>query len=195
METFALDLGRSWGVRLVGRNPLVRNTDRLETFAYVLTVIILLIAIPVAGTLATATREARTAVYEREASSRHETTAVATTDARLHAGANSQTFDVSARWSADDGQHVDTVDVPDMVRRGDRFTIWVDDRGRDVGAPSPPSRAAKEAVGWAVLSWASVAALTALALRGLHCRLRRIRYIEWDRDLRSLVNGGGRSVE
>lgn len=195
METFTLDFGRSWRARLTGRNPLVRRSDRLETIAYLLAATILLVTIPIAGTFATSFREARTAVYEREALSRHETTAVAMTDARLHPDANRQTFDVSASWSADDGRHVDAVDVPDMVRRGDQFTIWVDDHGRDVGAPSPPSRAAAQAVGWAALCWGSVCAVTAAALVALHGRLRRIRAAEWDRDLRALVAGGGHAVE
>lgn len=195
METFTLHLGRAWVARLLGRNPLVRNNDRLEMIAYLLAVTILLVSIPIAGAFATTIHEARTAVYEREALSRHETTAVAMTDARMHPDANGQTFDVNARWSAEDGRHVDVVDVVDVVRRGDQFTIWVDDRGRDVGAPSPPSRAAAEAVGWAALSWAAVAAVTALGLGGLHGCLRRIRDTEWDHDLRSLSAGGGRAVE
>ena len=82
----------------------------------------------------------------------------------MHFYANSQTFDVRARWVAENGLHVDTIAVADMVRAGEHVGIWVDSHGRHVDAPTPPGRAGTEAVGWATLSWLVLAGMVALAL-------------------------------
>lgn len=188
VETFTLDLGRSWWARLLGRNPLVRGSDRIEAIVCAVMVMGLLGVMPVVGTFATAFREARASSYEQQAVSRHQTTALAVEDARLHAYANSQAFDVTARWVTASGLHVDTVAVADMVRSGERFGIWVDDSGQRVDPPTPPGHAATEAVGLAVLAWLTVAASAHLAVQGLRRRLNRARYVEWDRDLESLAD-------
>lgn len=188
METFTLDLGRSAWVRLLGRNPLVRISDRIEVISHGLAVIVLLIAIPIAGTFAATIRQERAATYEAQAISRHESTALAIEDAAFHSHANSQTFDVKARWVGANGLHVDTIAVADMVHAGDHVGIWVDSLGRHVDAPTPPDRAGTYAVGVATLSWLAFAAVAALALHGLRRTLNRARDREWDRDLESLAD-------
>lgn len=193
METFSLDLGLSWWRRLVGRNPLVRTSDRIEAMARALAVVVVLMAVPCVGAFATEIREARATSYELQAIDRHETAAVAVADSRLHSRANGQSFDVLARWVAEDGVHVDVVPVADVVRAGDHVGLWVDARGRRVDAPTPSGRASTEAVGWAVLSWSAVAATAALAVHGLRRRLTSARYLEWDRALEALAGGGGRT--
>jgi len=194
MDTFTLDWGRSSIVRLLGRNQLVRSSDRLETFAVALAAIAVLVAVPFAAAFGTSVKEARSLTYARQAVSRHETTAMALEDARLHVQLDSQTFDVKARWSAEDGIHVGTVSVPDVVRAGDRFDIWIDADGNNANSPTPPSRAATEAVGSAALSWIAVAAVAAAGVCVLRRMLDRARYADWDRDLNSLAgNDGGRA--
>jgi hypothetical protein len=193
MDTFTLDWGPSWAVRLVGRNQLVRSSDRLESFAVTLAAIAVLVAVPFAAAFGTSVKEARSLTYARQVS-RHQTTASAVADARLHEQINRQTLDVKARWPAEDGIHVGTVSVPDVVRAGDRFDIWIDANGNYAEAPTPPSRAAAEAVGWAALSWIAVAAVAAAGVYALRRRLDRARYADWDRALKSLAgNDGGRA--
>ena len=40
MQTFAIGLGRGWAVRLLGRNPLVRSSDRIEVMVLGLAVLV-----------------------------------------------------------------------------------------------------------------------------------------------------------
>jgi hypothetical protein len=194
METFTLDWGRSWWARLLGRNQLVRTSDRLETLAVALAVIALIVAVPVAATIGTSAKEARSAVYAQQALSRHQTTATALENATMHSQMYTRTFEVRAGWAANGSIHVATISTPAMVRAGGQTQIWIDDSGNYSAAPSPPSKAATEAVGWAALLWFAVAGALAVAVYGLHRMLNRTRYSDWDRDLDSLAgNDGGRA--
>ncbi|GAA2777033.1 hypothetical protein [Mycolicibacterium pallens] len=59
MQTFTLTTGR-WLQRLIGRNPIVRGSDRLEAGALVVVLIVALLALPLAGAVGTAVFDART---------------------------------------------------------------------------------------------------------------------------------------
>jgi hypothetical protein len=194
METFTLGWGRNWLVRLFGRNELVRSSDRLESVVAALAVITVVLAVPVVAAFGTWVKDARSSVYLQQAQSRHETTATAIEDATLHVQVYSQRLLVQARWPADGRIHVATVTPPEMVRAGDRFDIWVDERGNHVGAPSPLGQAASDAIGASVLTWLAAAGVLAAAVSGLHWRLNRSRYRDWDRALAYLAgNDGGRA--
>jgi hypothetical protein len=163
--------------RLLGRNRLVRNSDRWETFTVALAVIAVIVAVPVAATFGTAVKDALSSTYVlQQAVGRHEATAQALANARLHLKLNDKTFDVNARWSAEDGSRVCTMVVPNMVHAGDRFDIWVDGRGDYVDAPVPASRAATTAAGWAALSWIAVTAAVAAGVGALRRSLEHVGY-------------------
>ena len=53
MQTFTIGLGRGWWVRLLGRNPLVRSSDRIEVMVLSLAVLLTVVAVPVAGAIGT----------------------------------------------------------------------------------------------------------------------------------------------
>ena len=76
---------------------------------------------------------------------------------------------------------------------GDPLTIWVDRDGDRVDAPTPTSQAGADAVGVAYAAWQTVA----LAVAGLVCwgrlRLDRRRESAWERDIRCLIDDGGRT--
>ncbi len=195
MDTFTLDWGRSWLVRMFGRNPLVRRSDRVETLAVVVAVIAVVTAIPVAAAFGTSMQESRSATYAREASTHHQTTATALADATVHAEPSSDTYTVKARWSAAaaGGTHVGTISVRDWVDAGDRFDIWTDADGTRAAPPPPASKATTEAVCLAVLMWMVAVGVVVATVDYLRRRLDRARYAEWDRDLDSLAgNDGGR---
>ncbi len=195
MEMFTVDWGRSWLVRLLGRNPLVRSTDRWETFAATLAVIAVITAVPIAAAFGTAMKDSRSAVYAQQALNRHETPATALENATLNAQVYTQTFHVRARWAAAGTVHVGTVSAPAMVHPGDRIDIWTDESGSLSRPPIPVGSAGTEAVGWAVLSWMVVAGVVATGLYGLHRTFNRARYAGWDHDLDSLAgNDGGRAA-
>jgi hypothetical protein len=156
--------------------------------------IAVMLAVPVASAVGTWVKDARSSVYVQQAQNRHQTTATAVEDATLHVQVFIQTLNVQVRWPANGRVHVATVTPPNMVRAGDRFDIWIDDSGNHVKAPTPLSQAASDAIGWAALSWLTVALALAGAVYLLHRKLNRIRYCEWDLELDSLAgNEGGRA--
>ena len=108
----------------------------------------------------------------------------------MHVGANTQFLDVSARWVGAHELRSGTVPVPEVVHAGDVISIWVDESGNYVDTPPPRSRAAAEGVGCGVLSWFVVAGTLAIAVRGVHRKLDRGRYVDWDRELVSLARKG-----
>ncbi len=81
-----------------------------------------------------------------------------------------------------------------MVHPGDRLGIWTDDSGNYARAPADPRQAVVDAVGWAVCTWMSFAALLAAVVYGLHRKFQRTRFSQWDRELGALAgDDGGRT--
>lgn len=194
METFTLGWGRSWLVRLFGRNELIRGNDRLEACCAALAVLAVIVALPVSAAWGTHVKESRESIYAGQWQTRHQTAAVATEDATVDVEAAGRTLTVPARWTTGGRTHAAIVSPADTVRAGDRFDIWVDESGDHVKAPTPLGRAVSDAIGSAVLSWLAVASTLALCTSLLHRRLTRARYGAWDRELDALAgDGGGRA--
>ena len=194
VDTLTLDWGRGCVARLLGRNQLVRRSDRWEVLSVALVVSALLLAIPVVAALGTAIKESRSHAYAEQAITRQQTSGTALADARLHVLGDSQAFGGETGTLPDDGVHLGTVAVPDMVRVGDHVEVWIDRNGNHVGAPSPPGQAAAEAVGWAALSWIALAGVSTAGLFTLRRVLNRARYAAWDRELIALAgNDDGRA--
>ena len=64
MDTYTVRLPR-WPIllRLLGRDPLVRTTDRIQALVSVLTVVVTLLAAPIAAAIGTAVHDSRRDVY------------------------------------------------------------------------------------------------------------------------------------
>lgn len=194
METFTLDWGRSWLVRIFGRNKLIRSSDRLEACCATLAFIAVIIALPACAAWGTSVKDARESIYAQEWQIRHQIEAVATEDAKASVETARRGLTVQASWTTGGRTNAATVTPPDMVRAGDRFAIWVNENGDQVKAPTPLGQAVSDAIGSAVLSWVAVTSTLALLVFLLHRKLARARYREWDRELDSLAgNDGGRA--
>jgi hypothetical protein len=190
----SVDLIHLWRVlrACCRRHPLVRTSDRIELAIVALGVFIALAATTFAGALSTAMHDARSHVYEAEAQTRHTVTARAAEDSttvfRLR---NHQVTVVDARWQVDGAEHVNRVTIEGAVKAGDPLVIWVDQDGNRVNAPTPTSQAGVDAVGVAYAAWqTALFAVTGLVCWGRSVLDRR-RMSSWERDLRSLVYGGG----
>lgn len=174
------------------RNPLVRTSDRIELLIVALAVLIALVATACAGALGTAVHDVRSRGYLAEAQTRHTVIARAaedgTTVVRLR---NHAVTVVDARWQVDGTEHTDGLTTDGPVKAGDPLLIWVDSDGHRVDAPTPTSQAGVDAVGVAYAAWQAVLFLvTGLVCWGRSCLDRR-RITGWERELRSLVYGGG----
>ena len=183
-----------WVLRACGRNPLVRRIDRLELLIVALGILVVVVAAACAGALGTAVHDARSRVYIAQAQTRHTVTASAIDDSTIVLGVDdNMATRVNARWQVNGTEHADSLNWDHAVKTGDPLTIWVDRNGDRVDAPTPISQAGADAVGVAYVAWQSVA----LAAAGLICwgrsRLDRRRDSAWERDIRCLIDDGGRT--
>lgn len=184
MESFTLKLPH-WLSVLVGRNPLIRRSDRVEALALLLTFAVALLAAPIAGAAGTAIYDARTQFHAEQAQTR---TAVTATVTKL--SARSDPTRVQARWFAAGTEHTGSVHAPSRPETGDSIEILVDQDGSYAGPPH--MSAAREAVFGALAVWLNVTVAALLAFFGVRRLLDRTRSAGWRPELVHLA-GGGRS--
>ena len=83
---------------------------------------------------------------------------------------------------------------PNVIRQRILAGPWVGDAGDWVTAPTARSQAAYDAVGTAALGEGLAVTIAAALVVDTRWQLGRIRYSQWDRELRSVLgNDGGRS--
>jgi hypothetical protein len=192
MQTFAIGPGRWRLARAVGRNPLVRGSDRLEALTVVLAIVAVIVAAAIAGAVGTAVHDSRSRIYLEQASTRHAVTATAIQDSTVPVGPSSNpTTTVRAHWWAAGVEHVATVRSHRAARAGQQLTIWVDNAGDYTSAPAPASQAAVDAIGVAILLWLAVATVAGTATVLLRQGLNRFRFLQWENQFRDLVENGG----
>jgi hypothetical protein len=184
-----------WVLRAVGRNPLVRASDRLELLIVTLAISVVVLAAACAGALGTAVYDARSRVYSAQAKARHAVVAEATHDSAVVLGVgDNMTTRVNVRWQVDGAGHTGSLALDHAAKTGDPLMIWVDRSGNRVDPPTPTSQAGVDAVVVAYFSWQVVALVAAGLIRIARSRLDRRRYFGWERDIRSLIHGtGGRT--
>jgi len=141
MQTFTIGLGRTWWIRLVGHNPLVRRSDRIEAWAAALAVLIIAVATPMVGAIGSSVHRARTQHYAEKANSRHQVVATAMEDTTVVMLPTHVEFKVRAIWNAAGRVLDEIIECPGEAKSGERTAIWVDDQGDLAVPPSPPSSA------------------------------------------------------
>jgi len=194
METFFSGPGRGWFTRLFGRNPLVRNSDRIESLMLILGIALVLVAAPIAGAVGTAVYSSRAGVYEQQVRTRHTVAATVLADSTSTVRPYTVSFDIRARWQDRGVQHEELLGWDRPANAGDRLSIWVNDKGDYAGPPTGRKRAVSDAIIAGAVLWLSVIALVAAAIGLARFRLDRRRHAQWDRGLRGLVgDDGGRT--
>ena len=194
MDTFFSGPGRGRFTRLFGRNPLVRNSDRIESLMLILGIALVLVAAPIAGAVGTAVYSSRAAVYEQQVRTRHTVAATVLADSTSTVRPYTVSFDVRARWQDRGVQHEDVLGWDRPANAGDRLSIWVNDKGDYAGPPTGHKRAVSDAIIAGAVLWLSVIAMVAAAIGLARFRLDRRRHAQWDRGLRGLVgDDGGRT--
>ena len=178
--------------QILGRNPLVRTSDRIEVAVIALAVAVSLAAMPVAGAIGTAVHDAQSRAYSAEQQNRHRVVATATEDS---AASPRGTVPVAqARWPVGDVENAGSFQWNYPVKDGESIDIWVDRQGRQVGPPAPSWQAGADAVIAAVGIWLSVTAAAALLVALVRRCLKRARNAGWNRDIAILVDDtGGRT--
>jgi beta-lactamase regulating signal transducer with metallopeptidase domain len=191
MDTFTVGLPR-WPVllRLAGRDPLVRTTDRIEALVFVLAVVVALLAAPIAAAVGTAVYDSRRHIYAEQLDTRQVVAATVTDDDAAQPVLRTSTSIVPARWSAAGVEHTGVVEAPSTAKTGDTVAIWVDNNGEQASEPTPTSRAAVEAAMGALVIWICVAAMAATLFTVTRAVCDRVRFAGWQHDLDSLVGNG-----
>ena len=191
MDTLTLRLPR-WPVllRLLGRDPLVRTTDRIEALVLVLAVVVSLLAIPIAAAVGSAVHDSRRHLYAEQVVTRHIVAAMVTDVPASQQVSRTGTITVAVRWSAAGAEHTGAVTAQWTTKTGDPIEIWVDNTGAQVPAPTPTTFAAVEAVTGALVIWICVAATAATLSTLTRAVCHRIRLTGWQHDLDSLVGNG-----
>ena len=190
MRTVGLHRGRWWMVRAFGRNPLLRRSDRIEAIVTVMAIIVAVAVIPIAVAVGAAVYGSHSALYADEAHTRH---TVAATVIESDLGSDQPhitTHVVHAAWRVGGADRTDWFLTDRAAKIGDQLRIWVNDDGEIASSPTPISQAGIDAVGAGAGMWCAVAlALTALTAM-IRSPLNRLRYAQWERELKSLAGGG-----
>ena len=187
METFTLDPRVGWIGRIFGRNPLLRRADRIEALVTLIAVVVTLVGVPVAGVVGMVVYGARESRYVQEAHERQAVTATVTGIDR------SDTSVVQARWPLAVSERSGVALLTTTAKVGDHVEIWVDSDGEPAPPPTPTWHAVADAVGATEGVLILVAAGMILLVGCVRSRLDRVRDAQWDCELRSLEDEGGRT--
>ncbi|HEX3284639.1 MAG TPA: hypothetical protein VHT50_08275 [Mycobacterium sp.] len=192
MDTFTIETRRSWLTRALGGNPLVRSSDRIEAWSFVMAALILAVATPFICAFGTSSHDSRARSYAEEAMHRHSTTAIAIEGGERVVDFEDVSYTVQAKWNRSGQDHLAVVEWPNLAKIGDQHRIWVDDNGQPARPPLPPSRATIDAWAMALSGWVMLLGAIAGAQYAIRLRLDRIRLAQWDLEVTGLLEGGDR---
>lgn len=185
MEAFTVPVPRRLLVRLFGRNPLVRTTDRVEALILVFAVAMSLIALPIGAAVGTAVHDSRSRLYAEQVQTRRPVTATVTGDSHPRRNLDSPTVTVPARWFAGGTERTGDVSAPLTAKIGDDIEIWVDDQGLPVARPLNTAR--DDALAIAVATWWGVSLVAVALFARARVTLDRLRYDRWQQSFDRLV--------
>ena len=198
MRVFSLRYRSWWISRAFGRNPLVRWADRTEACVIVFAILVALAATPVCAAAGVGVYRSHALLYAEQSRARHSVTATVVETGPHPHQSRSTSNTVLAMWLvAADGARGGEVQVAHTgwmsrdraLNAGDHINVWVDDAGVPVAAPTPPSQAGLDAVGFGVGIWL-VATLGLTAAVGMvRSPLNRIRRVQWERDIKGFTDG------
>ncbi|WP_442931273.1 Rv1733c family protein [Mycolicibacterium sp. 120320] len=176
--------------RYVGRHPLVRRSDRLEAWVILIASLVVVLTVPFAAAIGTATHDRQLQVALQQAAERHTAVATVTDGSTFVAQPGRVTFGTPVRWSVGPAVHTGWLEGVDRLKPGDRATVWVNDFGEQVGPPLSRGQATTMAIASAALAWLVVVAVLSAAVRVVQWHLNRSRYAEWTREWQLLDRDG-----
>jgi hypothetical protein len=162
------------------RNPLLRRSDRIESWGRVTALVMCVLALPVAVVVGVVTFEHLAARAEHEAATREQVQATLLDDPVAAPGHALAMVTARVEWTTSaHGRQVGTAVVPPTARRGDLATMWLTADGDRAAAPLSRFDAAALAVLGASLLLLAATALVGALLRVLRWALDRGRYRDW----------------
>jgi len=175
-----------WRRLALGAGPLKRSSDRLQFLARVLLGCTLLMALPIALAVGTATRSEAVAEATAQAADRHRVAATLTEDA-LPASDTSGVASAKARavvvWIGPTGlEREDRVTVPPGIEAGAVVHVWVDRDGELTTRPLTDGDVTARSAASGLLTYLSIASVAGGLFYAFRKALDRGRMRRWDAD-------------
>ncbi|RZL76981.1 MAG: hypothetical protein EOP32_26770 [Rhodococcus sp. (in: high G+C Gram-positive bacteria)] len=192
-------LARWWRLGPWSGNPIMRRSDRIESVVVLIVAVVVLMLVPVAGAIGTATHTRLTDQARSAAASGQQVPAVLLDDPRPPM-AETPTWgptgrdQVRAHWVVDGTEHTGIVDTDIGARAGQTVTVWVDEGGNYMQAPNTGTENAIGAIGAALAFLVFGTAGCGLFLIGIHWLLATSHRSRWQREWRSLGHTPGWSI-
>lgn len=188
MDSFAIR-PQTWPVlRIFNRSPLMRASDRIEAAIVPLAALLVIVAAACAGVLGTFVYEAEKQQYLGEAAARHTVVATALDDSTPGVRPSSYDSTVLARWRTNGVDHVESIGSDYPIKATESLSVWVDADGNKVDAPTPVTQAARNAVNIAFLAWWVTVLAIIQIVSMIRVRVARSRDMQWEHDIRDLVD-------
>jgi len=191
MDTFTIIPGRSWLIRLCGRHPLVRTSDRIEAAVTAVLLLSVILVLPVAAAVSTSVHEHLTAEYALQQESRLRVAAVAQSDGDYVPEPYSVHWLTPVRWEADGVGHTDVLESDTRLKTGDSVDIWIDHHGQRVPPPPSAGQAGIAAFCAGASVWVAIAACAGLVQVLIRRTLDRRRFAQWTTELDDVAGNGG----
>lgn len=179
-----------WILRALGRNPLVRSSDRFEAMAVLMVFAVAVMSIPVAMQAGENAYHARMSLIDQQLRTRHSVEAVVISTATSTAATAPSRYrppgPVRVQWREGNEVRTENVPAPATVRKGDSVTAWLDSTGKVVAAPDTQQVARSVAAGRTWTVWMATVAMSMLITYGCRKGLDRLRAGSWERELQLL---------
>lgn len=174
------------------RGPLVRPVDRMQRRCFVLLVLLAIALVPLAGWFGMSAASTQMAMSEREQAAYRSVSATAvddsTTTVHSQSGFVGGPGIATVTWRWGDESRTGTTTVPPGTEKGAHVDVWVDAEGNLTAPPTSPTAAIAGGVTVGVFTWLLITVLGTVVYTLAKRRWNRMRYRQWDRDLRAFFD-------
>ncbi|MGW4351890.1 Rv1733c family protein [Nocardia sp. NPDC004582] len=180
---------RVWRLRPWNSNPLMRATDRWETLARLLVLALMLLAVPVAAAVGTATYSSSAERISTENAAKTEVLATVLTEPKqtVAAGpAQAAHYEVQIQWKHDGSLGKGTVEVRRDTKVGSTVQTWLGADGLPGDPPREPGSAVLNGIGTAVALLVGMGCALLAVLWCVTQLLDRVHAVRWEAELRGL---------
>lgn len=180
---------RVWRLRPWNSNPLMRASDRWEALLRLLAVALMLLAVPVAAAVGTATYTSSGERISAENAAKTEVLATVLTEPKqtVAAGpAQAAHFEAQIQWKRDGDVGKGTIEVRRDTKVGSTVQTWLGPDGLPGNPPQAPGSAVINGIGTGIALLVGVG-FALLALLWCVARLlERLHSVRWETELRGL---------
>ncbi|MGY4103084.1 Rv1733c family protein [Nocardia sp. R16R-3T] len=182
---------RLWRRRPWRTGSLMRVSDRVEALVWLFAIVVMLVAVPVAGAAGTAGYTAAANRIRVENATKVAVPATITTKPERIVtvdayGSSTERFDATVRWDQNGRSGATTTEVPHKSAPGDEVRMWLDADGKVTTPPVRPVNAATSGIGIGITVLAVIWSGAILLGYGTGQLLRTRSYAAMDREWRGM---------